>query len=89
VVKFRQIDGIPEFSAREDLEISGFLKGVRNLRCESAREGNVAASEEGKRYSIRKGGITYGSTGKPDTGTWATIQNRVRWKMGGGDAVVK
>jgi hypothetical protein len=38
VVKFRQIDCIPEFSAREDLEISRFLKGVRNLRCESVRE---------------------------------------------------
>jgi hypothetical protein len=40
-------------------------------------------------HSIRKGGITFGSTGTPDSATWASIQNRARWKIGGDSTVVK
>jgi hypothetical protein len=40
-------------------------------------------------HSIRKGALTYGSTGTPDCATWAAIQSRARWKLGADNGVVK
>jgi hypothetical protein len=39
-------------------------------------------------HSLRKGSITFASTGTPDTVPWAAVQVRSRWKTSGPDGTI-